>query len=522
MSKTTIKRALLSVSDKTGIVEFAQQLHALNIELLSTGGTAKLLKQHHIPVIDVSDYTGFPEILDGRVKTLHPKIYGGLLSRRDSEDDAVLQQHQISPIDLVAVNLYPFEKTIAQSPHDLLAAIENIDIGGPCMLRAAAKNFAAVTIITDNGDYQHIIKEIQDHQGATTENTRFELAQKAFAHVAHYDAIIANYFNAVTLNGKHLEFPQNYTLQFHKKQDLRYGENPHQKAAFYAELNAVGIASAQQLQGKELSFNNIADADAALECVQSFAEPACVIVKHANPCGVAVAQDLVTAYQKAFACDSTSAFGGIIAFNRPLTAALAKIIIEQQFVEVIIAPEIANDALQILQQKSAIRVLSAGIKRNGKIEFHYQRVSGGLLMQERDHLQIDNKDDLKVVTQRAPTTTEFNDLIFAWKVVKYVKSNAIVFVKDQATIGIGAGQMSRVDSVEIAIRKAARANLSTQSAVMASDAFFPFRDGIEAAVKAGITAIIQPGGSIRDNEVIQAADEADVAMVFTGIRHFRH
>lgn len=524
MSLQTIKRALISLSDKTNIVPFAQQLHALKIEILSTGGTAKLLREHHIPVIEVAEFTGFPEMLDGRVKTLHPKIHAGLLARRGA-DDEIMAAHDLHNIDLLVVNLYPFEATISNPTCDLATAIENIDIGGPTMLRAAAKNYQYVTVIIDPADYTVVLKQLETHQNATDTTMRFALAQKVFAHTAHYDAIISDYLQRQTKTSQNL-YPENFTAKFHKKQDLRYGENPHQTAAFYADSNptVACIATAEQLHGKELSFNNIADTDAAFECVKTFLpQSACVIVKHANPCGVGVSDNQLHAYEKAFATDPTSAFGGILAFNQPLHAETAEKIIANQFVEVIIAPQISPEALALLQKKPAIRVLSChthslSAQDNG---LDYKRVVGGMLIQQRDNAII-APADLKVVTQRQPTTTELEDLIFAWKVAKFVKSNAIVFAKNLTTIGIGAGQMSRIDSVQIACSKAAHAKLSTQNCVMASDAFFPFRDGVDAAVAAGIIAIIQPGGSIRDEEVIAAANSANITMIFTGIRHFRH
>lgn len=523
MSQTSrIKRALLSVSDKNNVVAFAKKLQQLNIEILSTGGTAKLLQQHNIPVIEVSDYTGFPEIMDGRVKTLHPKIHGGILARR-GVDEEVMNHQQILPIDLLVINLYPFEKTITNPQCDLNTAIENIDIGGPAMLRAGAKNHAAVTVLIDPADYDDVLEEIAA-QGNTLLATRFKLAQKAFAHTAHYDNAIANYLASVDETENKSKFPTSFAPQFIKKQDLRYGENPHQQAALYFETpETTGIAAAQQLQGKELSFNNIADADAALECMKSFGEKesVCVIVKHANPCGVALGKNLLEAYQKAYATDPVSAFGGIIAFNKPLDEITAKTMVEQQFLEVLIVPAIAKGALEILKQKPSIRILSCETTPDLNPSLDYKRISGGLLVQDRD-LKDFNEKDLKVVTNRQPTQQELNDLLFAWKVAKFVKSNAIVFAKDNATVGIGAGQMSRIDSVQIAINKAKRAGLEISGSVMASDAFFPFRDSIDQAAQAGATAIIQPGGSIRDDEAIDAANQANMAMIFTGTRHFRH
>lgn len=518
-----IQRALLSVSDKTGIVEFAHALHARGIHLLSTGGTAELLRQHAIPVQDVSEHTGHPEIMDGRVKTLHPKIHGGLLGRRGT-DEAVMAEHGIAAIDLLVVNLYPFAETIHSDDCALDDAVEQIDIGGPAMLRAAAKNFAAVTVLTHPEDYPSVLQELELSNGATTLETRFKLAQKVFTHTAQYDAHIANYLNRMHLDNERDEFPQSFTLQFYKKQDLRYGENPHQKAAFYieAEPGQCSVATAQQHQGKELSFNNIVDTNAALECVKLFGQTqACVIVKHANPCGVALADTQLLAYQRAFATDPTSAFGGIIAFNQPLSADTAKAIVDNQFLEVLIAPSIEIEAAAILAQKPNVRVLSSGVWEDNQATLDYTRVNGGLLVQERDSIVVSPKD-LTIVSKRAPTVQEFNDLLFAWEVVKCVKSNAIVYAKNRATVGIGAGQMSRVFSTILAGLKASDAGLEVAGAVMASDAFFPFRDSIDAAVKAGITAIIQPGGSIRDQEVVQAADEGGIAMVFTNIRHFRH
>ncbi len=518
-----VRRALISVSDKTGIAEFARELHALGVEILSTGGTARLLADSGVAVVEVSAHTGFPEMMDGRVKTLHPKIHGGILGRRGI-DDAVMAQHGIAPIDLVVVNLYPFEQTVADPRTDLATAIENIDIGGPALLRAAAKNHAAVTVVVDAGDYAAVLAEMRANAGGVGAVLRFALAGKAFAHTARYDGAIANYLTGVQADGAHAAFPRVYSIQFDKAQEMRYGENPHQRAAFYVEAEPAEacIATARQLQGKELSFNNIADADAALECVKSFAEPACVIVKHANPCGVAVAADIHAAYDLAYATDPTSAFGGIIAFNRALDAATAQAIAERQFVEVIVAPAVDADAATALAGKRNVRVLACGAwGATRPAGFDYKRVSGGLLVQDRDHGVV-AAQDLKVVTRRAPSTQELADLLFAWKVVKFVKSNAIVYCKDGRTIGVGAGQMSRVYSARIAAIKAADAGLTVAGSVMASDAFFPFRDGLDQAAAVGIRAVIQPGGSLRDAEVIAAADEHGIAMVFTGMRHFRH
>ncbi len=519
---SVIQRALISVSDKTGIVAFAQTLAAQNIEILSTGGTAKLLIENAIPVIEVSDYTHFPEMMAGRVKTLHPKIHGGLLGRRGI-DDAVMTEHDIKPIDLVVVNLYPFEQTIAKPDCDLATAIENIDIGGPAMLRSAAKNHAVVTVVVDSDDYAVVLDEMQANGGGVTETTRRLLARKVYAHTARYDGAIANYLGG--LESGDMQFPPTLSMQFEKRQTMRYGENPHQKAAFYAEINptSASLATATQLQGKELSYNNMADADAALECVKSFNDkPTCVIVKHANPCGVAEADDILTAYDKAFTTDPTSAFGGIIALNRMLDVETAKAIIERQFVEVIIAPMVEESALVVLGNKKNIRVMTCGEWDINQVQdFDFKRVSGGLLVQERD-IGMVGLDDLRVVTERQPTEKELKDLLFAWKVGKFVKSNAIVYAKDGMTIGVGAGQMSRVYSAKIAAIKAGDENLTIQGAVMASDAFFPFRDGIDSAAVVGIEAVIQPGGSMRDKEVIAAANEHGMAMVFTGMRHFRH
>ncbi len=517
-----VKRALISVSDKTGIVEFAQALHHQGVEILSTGGTFKLLIQNQIPAIEVSDYTGFPEMMDGRVKTLHPKIHGGILARRGL-DDAVMQEHDINPIDIVVVNLYPFEKTVANKDCSLEDAVENIDIGGPTMVRAAAKNHAHVNIVVNASDYAKILAELKTNNGCTSYKTRFDLAIKAYEHTAAYDGAIANYFGRIVEGGS-ADFPRTFNTQFIKAQEMRYGENPHQKAAFYVEKNPqeICIATAKQLQGKELSYNNVADTDAALECVKSFTQAACVIVKHANPCGVAVAENIKAAYDLAYATDPESAFGGIIAFNRELDAATAKAIVERQFVEVIIAPGVSPDAIEIIKTKQNVRLLVTGewnSEKNKSLDF--KRVNGGLLVQDRDD-GIMTESDLKIVTQRAPSAQEIRDLLFAWKVAKFVKSNAIIYAKNSQTIGVGAGQMSRVNSARIAAIKAEHAGLQVAGSVMASDAFFPFRDGLDNAGNAGITAVIQPGGSMRDEEVIAAANEHGIAMAFTGMRHFRH
>jgi len=525
-----IKRALLSVSDKTGIVEFATALHHAGVELLSTGGTAKLLRAEGLPVIDVADHTGHPEMMDGRVKTLHPKIHGGILGRR-GQDDAIMQAHEIAPIDLVAVNLYPFAQTVANPDCSLEDAIENIDIGGPTMVRAAAKNHLDVAIVVKSQDYARVIEEMRANQGSLSLATRFDLAVKAFEHTAEYDGMIANYLGTCLSTKQdeeghehHNEFPRTFNIQMTKKQDLRYGENSHQNAAFYVEnsIQEASVATAEQLQGKALSFNNIADTDAALECVKEFEQPACVIVKHANPCGVALGENLLEAYDRAYRTDPTSAFGGIIAFNQALDATTAQAIIDRQFVEVIIAPSVSEQAQQVLAAKPNVRVLACGDWRGQLTEgFDFKRVNGGLLVQERDFGMVE-REELEVVSERQPTEHEWQDLMFCWKVAKYVKSNAIVYCKDGMTIGVGAGQMSRVYSAKIAGIKAADENLEVTGSVMASDAFFPFRDGIDAAAAAGITAVIQPGGSMRDQEVIDAANEHGLAMVFTGMRHFRH
>ena len=522
-----IRRALISVSDKTGIVPFARTLHELGIEIISTGGTYGLLTGEGIPAVEISAYTGFPEMMDGRVKTLHPRIHGGILARRDL-DSSVMEQHDIPAIDLVVVNLYPFEATVARPGCTLPEAIENIDIGGPTMLRAAAKNNRFVAVVVDPSDYDRIAGLLVRNQRCLDQALRFELAVKTFEHTAAYDGAIANYLGARIPAGQQdagvQKFPRTFNRQFIKRQVMRYGENPHQDAAFYVERHQqeASVSTAEQLQGKELSYNNIADTDAALECVKSFAEPACVIVKHANPCGVAVADSLLDAYLLAFQTDPTSAFGGIIAFNRELDGATAARIVNQQFTEVIIAPSISAEALAVTAEKKNIRVLRCGpLPGTAVADLDFKRVTGGLLIQDRDIHQV-APADLKVVTRRAPGDAELRDLQFAWVVAKFVKSNAIVYARGRQTIGVGAGQMSRVYSARIAGIKAADEKLEVRGSVMASDAFFPFRDGIDAAAAAGITAVIQPGGSMRDDEVIAAADEHDIAMVFTGIRHFRH
>ncbi|HBO22353.1 MAG TPA: bifunctional phosphoribosylaminoimidazolecarboxamide formyltransferase/inosine monophosphate cyclohydrolase [Providencia sp.] len=523
-----IRRALLSVSDKTGVVEFAKALSHRGVELLSTGGTAKLLAESGLKVTEVSDYTGFPEMMDGRVKTLHPKIHGGILGRRGT-DDAIMQEHNIEPIDMVVVNLYPFAQTVAKPNCTLEDAVENIDIGGPTMVRSAAKNHKDVAIVVNSNDYQIVIDEMDNHDNSLNWSTRFDLAIKAFEHTAAYDSMIANYFGELVApyygdttqpSGR---FPRTLNLNFIKKQDMRYGENSHQDAAFYIEENPkeASIATATQIQGKALSYNNIADTDAALECVKSFDEAACVIVKHANPCGVAIGNNIFTAYDRAFKTDPTSAFGGIIAFNRPLDKNTAQAIVDRQFVEVIIAPSVDQDALPILETKQNVRVLICGKWEKPIAGLDFKRVNGGLLVQDRD-LGMVKEDELRVVTKRQPTEREMKDALFCWKVAKFVKSNAIVYSKNDMTIGIGAGQMSRVYSAKIAGIKAADEGLEVAGCAMASDAFFPFRDGIDAAAAVGVTCVIQPGGSIRDNEVIDAANEHGIAMIFTNMRHFRH
>jgi phosphoribosylaminoimidazolecarboxamide formyltransferase / IMP cyclohydrolase len=516
----TIRRALLSVSNKDGLLELAQALHQRGVAMLSTGGTATLLERAGVPVTQVSSHTGFPEIMDGRVKTLHPKIHGGLLGRRNV-DDAVMRQHGIEPIDLLVVNLYPFAATIARPGCTYEDAIENIDIGGPAMVRAAAKNHDRVAVIVDPADYAAVLEELTRSDGALSEATRKRLAAKAFAHTASYDSAVASYLARVNEGGG--EFPQSLPLQFAKRMDLRYGENPHQAAAFYRVPDSQGasIGSAKQLQGRTLSYNNIADGDTAFECVRQFADPACVIVKHANPCGVAIASDALAAYDRAYKTDPTSAYGGIIAFNRTLTAGTARAILDRQFVELIIAPEVDAEALELCKRKENVRVLVTDGLAPSNGRYEYRSVDGGLLVQTRD-LGMAGKADLKIVTKRQPTPAELDDLLFAWQVCKYVKSNAIVYAKERMTIGVGAGQMSRVVSSRIAAMKAKDEGLTVAGAVMASDAFFPFRDGLDVAAEFGIKAVIQPGGSMRDKEVIEAADEKGLAMVLTGMRHFRH
>ncbi|EJN8561689.1 bifunctional phosphoribosylaminoimidazolecarboxamide formyltransferase/IMP cyclohydrolase [Vibrio alginolyticus] len=524
-----IRRALISVSDKTGIVEFAQALAERGVDILSTGGTARLLAEQGIAVTEVSDYTGFPEMMDGRVKTLHPKVHGGVLGRRGQDDD-VMEKHGINPIDMVVVNLYPFAETVAKEGCTLADAVENIDIGGPTMVRSAAKNHKDVTIVVNAHDYDRVIAEMDANEKSLTLETRFDLAIAAFEHTASYDGMIANYFGTkVPSYGENKEgdeeskFPRTFNQQFEKKQDMRYGENSHQAAAFYVEANPqeASVSTARQIQGKALSYNNIADTDAALECVKEFNEPACVIVKHANPCGVALGKDILEAYNRAYQTDPTSAFGGIIAFNQELDAETATAIVERQFVEVIIAPSVSAEAIEVVAAKKNVRLLECGEWTTKTTGFDVKRVNGGLLVQDRDQGMV-SLDDLKVVSKRQPTEEELKDALFCWKVAKYVKSNAIVYSKSDMTIGVGAGQMSRVYSAKIAGIKAADEGLQVEGCVMASDAFFPFRDGIDAAAEAGIKCVIQPGGSMRDDEVIAAADEHGMAMIFTGMRHFRH
>ena len=527
-----IQQALLSVSDKKGIVEFAQGLVARGVKLLSTGGTAKLLAEAGLPVMEVSDYTGFPEMMDGRVKTLHPKVHGGILGRRGT-DDEVMNQHGIERIDMVVVNLYPFAATVAKPDCTLEDAIENIDIGGPTMVRSAAKNHKDVVIVVNNSDFDAILAEMDQNENSLTLATRFNLAIKAFEHTAQYDSMIANYFGQKVppYQGAEEEdltqvcgqFPRTLNLNFVRKQTMRYGENAHQNAAFYVEneVKEASVSTVKRLQGKALSYNNIADTDAALECVKEFEQPACVIVKHANPCGVALGENILEAYNRAYQTDPTSAFGGIIAFNRELDGITAQTIADRQFVEVIIAPTVSAEAKEALVKKKNVRVLECGEFSQPQKRLDFKRVNGGLLVQEADQGSV-SIEDLKVVSKRQPTQAELEDLLFCWKVAKYVKSNAIVYAKNGQTIGIGAGQMSRVYSAKIAGIKAEDEGLQVAGCVMASDAFFPFRDGIDAAAKVGIICVIHPGGSMRDQEVIDAADEHGMAMVLTGMRHFRH
>jgi phosphoribosylaminoimidazolecarboxamide formyltransferase / IMP cyclohydrolase len=515
-----IRQALLSVSDKTGIVDFARGLAALDVRLISTGGTARLLQDSGVRVTEVAHYTGFPEMLDGRVKTLHPKVHAGILARRDVPDHmAALDRTGIGTIDLVVINLYPFAATIARDGCTLAEAIENIDIGGPAMVRSAAKNHDHVAVLTDPADYAAVLKELNAAAGALGAETRFRLAQKAFSHTAQYDGAISNYLTSVDAAGTRARFPARLNLQFERAQALRYGENPHQEAAFYRDLEppAGSLGAYQQLQGKELSYNNIADADAAWECVRNFDQPACVIVKHANPCGAALGANPAEAYRKAHATDPTSAFGGIIAFNRELDAAAAQAV-TAQFVEVIIAPRVAAGAARVLGEKANLRVLTVA-PGSAANSYDFKRVGGGMLVQTPDTA---HDPGLKVVTRRQPSEAQLGDLVFAWRVAQFVKSNAIVFCAGGQTLGVGAGQMSRVDSARIATLKAQDAGLSLKGSSVASDAFFPFRDGVDVVARAGAAAIIQPGGSVRDEEVIAAADEQGIAMVFTGYRHFRH
>jgi phosphoribosylaminoimidazolecarboxamide formyltransferase / IMP cyclohydrolase len=516
-----VSRALLSVSDKSGIVELARALAGAGVEILSTGGTAKLLEKEGVAVTEVSAYTGFPEMLDGRVKTLHPKIHAGLLARRDDPAHlAALRGAGFGTIDLLVVNLYPFRATVADPDARFADAIENIDIGGPAMLRGAAKNHAGVAVVVDPADYGRVLEQIRA-SGGVSEELRFALAAKVFAHTAGYDGAIASYLSSLDAERKRHEYPQVLSLQFAKVLDLRYGENPHQSAAFYRDERpaAGGIAAFRQLQGKELSYNNIADADAAWECVKGFTDPACVIIKHANPCGAAIAQGIGAAYEKAFQTDPVSAFGGILAFNRALDAATAEAV-GKQFAEVIIAPRVEPEAQKVFAKKSNLRVLEVPLAHEAQAH-DYKRVGGGLLVQTSDAKPLD-KRALKVVTQKQPTEAQWADLLFAWRVAQYVKSNAIVFCRGGMTLGVGAGQMSRVDSARIAAMKAEGAHLSLADSVVASDAFFPFRDGLDVLAEAGAVAVIQPGGSVRDEEVIAAANQRGVAMVFTGVRHFRH
>ncbi len=524
MMPARVAQALLSVSDKTGLVDFARSLAAMDVRLLSTGGTAKALAGAGLSVTDIGSYTGFPEMLDGRVKTLHPKVHGGILARRDLPAHVqAIAAHGIPPIDLVVVNLYPFRETVAKSGCTLDDAIENIDIGGPAMVRSAAKNWAHVGIVVDPADYEALQAELANGGGALSQPTRFRLAQKAFAHTAAYDGAIANWLTARGPDGSEQGFPRSFRYAGELLQSLRYGENPHQKAAFYRdEAPAPGsIATLRQLQGKELSYNNIADSDAAWECVKSLVAPACVIVKHANPCGVATASAPLDAYRMAFATDPTSAFGGIVAFNCPVDGATLEAV-SAQFLEVLIAPSYTADALAVIAQKRNVRVLEVGLPTGvAQPPLDFKRVGGGLLVQTADMRNV-LPAELRVVTHAAPSAAQLADLLFAWRVAKFVKSNAIVYAKDGRTVGIGAGQMSRVDSTRIAAIKAKNAGLTLEGSVVASDAFFPFRDGLDVVADNGAVAVIQPGGSVRDEEVIAAANERGIAMTFTGIRHFRH
>jgi phosphoribosylaminoimidazolecarboxamide formyltransferase/IMP cyclohydrolase len=520
--------ALLSVSDKTGVLEFARELHGLGIKLLSTGGTARLLADAGLPVTEVADHTGFPEMLDGRVKTLHPKIHGGLLARRDVPAHvAAIKEHGISTIDLLVVNLYPFEATVAKPGCTLEDAIENIDIGGPAMVRSAAKNWKDVAVLTDASQYAGVLAELK--AGGISQKTKFALSVAAFNRISNYDGAISDYLSSLKEDGSHAEYPAQSNSQFVKLQDLRYGENPHQTAAFYRDMHPApgSLVTARQLQGKELSYNNIADADAAWECVKSFDTPACVIIKHANPCGVAMGASPSEAYAKAFKTDPTSAFGGIIAFNRELDATAAQAV-AKQFVEVLIAPSFTPEALLVFAAKANTRLLQIALPPGGATPWDQgrnmqdiKRVGSGLLIQTADNREV-QRGELKVVTKVQPTESQMNDLLFAWKVAKYVKSNAIVFCGAGMTLGVGAGQMSRIDSARIASIKAENASLSLKGSAVASDAFFPFRDGLDVVCEAGATCVIQPGGSVRDDEVIAAADERGIAMVLTGVRHFRH
>lgn len=515
-----IRRALISVSDKTGIVELARNLDNLGVKLLSTGGTASLIAEQDIPVTEISEHTGFPEMMAGRVKTLHPKVHGGILGRRGT-DDAIMQEHGIDPIDLVVINLYPFQQTVANPDCSLEDAIENIDIGGPAMVRAAAKNHASVAVVVDPGDYPALLQELQA-DGGVSDAMRFSLAIKAYEHTAQYDGAIANYFGHKVQPAQDQAFPRTLNMQFQHAQSMRYGENPHQAAAFYTAPGnpEPSVASATQIQGKALSFNNIADTDAALECVKQFDNPCCVIVKHANPCGVAQADSILEAYQRAFSTDPESAFGGIIAFNRSLDADTAQAIIDQQFVEVIIAPAVEEAAIKCVASKENVRLLYCGQwDKTPASRLDYKHVNGGILVQDADQSLYQG---LEVVSAAEPDDGQMRDMIFAWQVARFVKSNAIIYAREGMTVGVGAGQMSRINSARIAAIKADHAGLEVAGSVMASDAFFPFRDGIDAASEVGIRAIIQPGGSMRDDEVIAAANEHGMAMVFTGMRHFRH